>query len=302
MKRFYIIIFLLYSVTGFSQNQYRVTQYMLYQPIINPAAISTYQNLTVMGVARKQWAGISGAPSTYAIGVNSKISEKNIYLGGILLQDNIGDNSFSKVNLLFAYRAKLNKKVSLSFSLKGEANYFQSNFSNSYIYDSNDPEFANATLNGILPNFGFGTMLFSKKFYFGFSIPAFLKNTPSVISNNTFLNEIHTYITSGYSFKLNENFDLNSSVLFKLVRGNRLHFDINSQIMYNKLIGFGLNYRSSNDISAIFSWNISEKFSLSYAYDYTFSELRNFSFGSHEIMLIFNNSKPQLLNITSPRF
>ena len=300
-KNIFLILTLLNVKVGYNQNQYNITQYMVYQPFVNPASIATYTGISGSSIFRKQWVGIQGAPSTMAIAVNSKLGEKNVYLGGQFLQDNIGDNRFSNINLQFAYRAKLKDKSYLSLALKGGGNYYQSNFSQSYFSDANDPEFPNATTTGFLPNFGFGAMLFNPKYYVGFTIPTFLRYSTSLASSFN-VNELHYWFNAGYSFDLNDKFDLNTSIFTRFLSGAPINGDINAQILYNKFIGLGINYRTSKEASAIFTCYLTKEIALSYAFDFTFSNFSTLSNGSHEIMLVYSKSKSKLLQLTSPRF
>ncbi len=286
---------------NWGQNQFQVTQYMIYQPFINPASIATYDKLSGAGVFRTQWTGINGAPTTGALAINAPITKKNLYVGGLLYQDNIGANKNTKLDLQLAYKLSL-KKSSLAFALKGGAGYYQADYSDTYLNDAGDPEFQTGSQSQILPNFGFGAMWFNPKYYVGLSIPAFLKNTQKVNVSPTASNEMHMFVNAGYKFKLSDNFDLNTSVFGKIVSGSPLHGDLNAQIMYKNTIGLGINYRSSKEVSGILTWFITDQIGVSYAYDFAFSQLSSLSGGSHEIMVIFTRADKELLQLTTPRF
>lgn len=297
----FVLGFLVFTKISIGQNQFQVTQYMIYQPFMNPASIATYDKLSGAGVFRTQWTGINGAPTTGALAINAPITKKNLYVGGLLFQDNIGANKNTKLDLQVGYKLAL-KKSSLAFALKGGGGYYQADYTDTYLNDAGDPEFLTGTQSEILPNFGFGAMWFSPKYYVGLSIPAFLKNTQKVNVSPTASNEMHIFVNGGYKFKLTDKFDLNTSVFGKIVSGSPLHGDLNAQVMYDNTIGLGVNYRSSKELSAILTWYITNQIGISYAYDFTFSQLSSLSGGSHEIMLIFTRADKDLLQLTTPRF
>jgi hypothetical protein len=59
-----------------AQNQVNISQYMLYQPVLNPSAIGSYNDISVAVLHRNQWSGFNGAPKTNMLSVNSPIRKK----------------------------------------------------------------------------------------------------------------------------------------------------------------------------------------------------------------------------------
>lgn len=298
-----VILVLLVSTLANSQNNLNITQYMMHQPILNMASIAGNDNINAAAVHRQQWVGFEGAPASSFFSVNSPIKTTNLHVGGIASFDRIGSNSITKVDLGIAYRMKLNPKNFLSLSLKGGVTNTNSDYSALTLSSQGDPEFATGTVSEIQPDFGFSAYFFSQDYYVGLAIPSLFRNANYYPESQLVVPEdFHYFTTAGYRFTLNESFKLGFSTLLKGVIGSPIQADLNSQLLYNDFLGFGLSYRTSNDLAAIVSVRFMDKFMLSYSYDFGFSDLSRYHSNTHEVMLTFDTPSRELLPITSPRF
>jgi type IX secretion system PorP/SprF family membrane protein len=75
------------------------------------------------------------------------------------------------------------------------------------------------------------------------------------------------------------------SVLLKYLPASPLQYDVTGTFYVSKLLGVGFGYRSSDAIYALLDIKITDQFNLGYSYDFTTSKLKNYSGGSHELML-----------------
>jgi len=311
MKNIKIILvgFILFiGINSKAQNQFHVSQYMLHHGFINPGAIGNSNALNGAIFYRNQWTGMNGAPTVMGLNFNKPFTKGKNHLGLTVVHDQIGVSKNFEFTLTYAYRMKLGVNKYLSLGLSGTISLMQSNYSLVETTDANDPIFSASTPTFTLPNSKFGAYYFSPKFYVGFAIPNLLEN--KVIYDNTYTGitefnpkNLHYYLHTGYSFALNENFDLNPSVLMKQVTGSPLSIDINAQIMYKKKLGAGLSFRTTNELIGLLNYQITQNFRLAYAYDFNWGQLGSFSKGSHEIMLIFRYmEKKGIPAIESPRF
>ena len=292
-----------YCLTGWSQNQQHITQYMIHQPLMNFASIAANDHVNMAALYRNQWVGFDGAPSTGFFSFNSPLGTTNLHVGGMLKYDQIGANRNTGVDLGLAYRVKLSQQNYLSFALKGGIDNTTSDYSGLYFYDDNDPEFTGSSFSVTQPNFGFSSYFFSEDYYIGFAIPAFLRNRAYAATVETFSpTEFHYFTTAGYRFKLSNDFKLGVSTFLKAVVGSPLQADFNGQLLYKDVFGFGLSYRTSNDIAAIATIKLFDRLTFSYSYDLGISDFSRYHNNSHEIMLIYDLPKRNLLPIYSPRF
>src|SRR4051812_37996328 len=93
MKTLYISVItiaLFFSKCMLAQNQYNMSQYMLYQGFINPAAISNESVFNAAVFHRSQWVGVSGAPTTQGLCLNLPFKDAKNTVGIMVLHDKIG--------------------------------------------------------------------------------------------------------------------------------------------------------------------------------------------------------------------
>ncbi len=100
--------------------------------------------------------------------------------------------------------------------------------------------------------------------------------------------EIHTYLTGGYVFQLNDMWKIKPASMAKFVKGAPVAVDITANVLYNEKFELGAAYRINDSFSALANINITPSLRIGYAYDYTLSNLGQFNSGTHEIMLLFD--------------
>lgn len=292
-----------------------VNQYMVYQPYINFAASSSYETTNGALFYRNQWTGFEGAPITYGLGVAVPIPKKNSIkytnstIGFSLRREEIGIHKNDELSIDYAYRLQLNRSTFLSFSLSPTLRFINSNY-NLTVFNNIDPNLNKIPVNKTAPNFKFGSYLFKDNFYIGFATRNLLFN--NIYSNNSSYDietgfdpkKINYLLHSGYQHSINKNNSIITSGLIKISEGANLHYNINLLwSTLNEKLGIGASYRSTNDLVFIVNFQIYSQFRLSYAYQYSLSELNNYENGSHEAMLIYQvKPKKKLIKIRTPRF
>lgn len=309
MNRILIYITLsVISLSGFAQNQFHMSQSMMYQPFINPAAIGSYNNLNGALFYKNQWTGFVGAPEIGGLSVNSPIKGSNHSVGFTFINDKIGISNNKDLSFMYAYKMKLNDKNYISLGLTGSMMMMQSNLANLDIIQGADPVFQANTPTYVMPNAKFGAYYFTNKFYAGFGIPNLMKNkieTNGIIkASTTFATDnIHFYIHSGYKFEINEDWDANASILLKEVSGAPLQIGLNGQFVYKELLGLGASYRTSKELVIMANYQITQELKLGYAYDFNMDDIGKYSSGTHEIILLFNIINDKVIPIIEvPRF
>ena len=308
LRNIAIVLLLAFSGALKAQDYYHISQYMMHQPFINPAAIGSYGTLNGAGLYKQQWVGLEGAPSIQALNVNSPLNGTNGNVGFSVIRDKIGVNDKIDLSGTYAYNITINSKSKLALGLSAMAVLNQSSFSKTEVNDSNDPLFANDTKVHVLPNFQYGMYYYTNKLYVGVSLPKLLVNSVTADStgDNTStafdFKQMHYYLNAGYKINLNPNMDLNLSTMLKQISGAPFQFDINAQLVFKKKIGIGASYRSSKELVALISYQMTDALKLAYSYDFSLSKLGAYHGGSHEIMLLFQMAHKEPLLIEPPRF
>ncbi len=302
MKKVYLIILiLLVAAPGFSQQLPQFTQYMYNTISINPAYAGSRDGFSIVGLHRSQWADFEGAPTTQTLSVHSPLRNDKVGLGLSIINDNAGYENYTYAYGDFAYRLDLSDDVTLRLGLKAGASYY--NLEDELLTDPDvisDPFFADR-LNRWNPNFGVGFYLSSQNWYIGASIPRFISNNDERYNDYLAFEEVHYYLTGGYVFDLSDNVKLRPTTLLKATSGAPLSVDISATTIFNEKFYLGANYRIDDAIGAFLDVQLFDGFRAGYAYEYPISDIRPYTSGSHEILLIyefrFKNTRYK-----SPRF
>ncbi|MBW8245097.1 type IX secretion system membrane protein PorP/SprF [Muricauda oceani] len=296
MKRIIFLNILIWSmissitVTGQQDPQY--TQYMLNTQVINPALVGSRGVTTIGALYRAQWLGLDGAPTTQTLHFNTPLSEK-VGIGFSVVNDEIGNGTSQEtfVDASFSYSLPVSNYANLSFGIKASANILNVDFSQlvNYGAESNLPNIDNK----FSPNFGVGVFYNTERFYAGLSVPRILETEHfDNSSQNTYLasEQMNFYLISGFVFDLNPGLKLRPGMLMKAVQGAPLSVDISASLLFNETFSFGAAYRLDSAVSALFGFQVTEKFLLGLSYDWETTELGSTQFndGSFEVFLRFD--------------
>lgn len=291
-----------------SQNQVNISQYMLYQPLLNPSAIGSYNDLSAAVLHRNQWSGFNGAPKTNMLSVNTPIAKTSLSVGLGFQQEEIGVSKSTAVFANIGYRFRIDRDSYLSAGVSLGADFF--NLSYGKLLNSDlDPElnYGSVTNNFMNPLARFGVFYFKQNFYVTAYVPNILSpkfsyNGSDVTTTTSFNTQnLHYYIQSGYRYKISNKLEANFSTLLK--KSSTFQFDLNAQLVFNDFIGVGASYRSSQELVALVNVKLIDKLKIGYAYDYALGKIGTVSNGSHEIMLILDlNKELRRANIQIPRF
>ena len=96
---------------------------------------------------------------------------------------------------------------------------------------------------------------------------------------------INLMLSSGVLFKLNDNFKLKPSFLFKTYPDYSSQCDINCNLIYNDILWFGLSLRSDDAIVWLLEYQITPQLRFGFAHDFPFTEIARYSIGTNEILL-----------------
>jgi type IX secretion system PorP/SprF family membrane protein len=304
-KAIIILAILITGITAKAQQDVMISQYMFNGLFLNPAYAGSHKYYSSTLLHRTQWVNFSGAPRTFLASVDGLVPTKseNMGLGLIVSNDRIGATEQTDIYANYSYQLKL-KKGKLAFGIKaGVSNYvFKSD--NLAIWDANDGVFTERRT-AWLPKFGFGAYYFCDNWYAGLSVPTLLAYDPNYsfgvdVNESSFLHR-HYYVYGGYIFKLNDDFKLKPSALVKYLPAAPVEADINMNLLYKDKFWFGASYRSMDAVVFMLEYQTNARFRVGYAFDLTTSKIRNYSAGTHEIMIGYDFGK-DLLKVKSTRY
>jgi type IX secretion system PorP/SprF family membrane protein len=287
-----------------AQQDPMLTQYMFNGLYLNPAYAGSHKYWSSTLTYRNQWVGIEGAPETAVAAVDGPLPNKNMGLGLVIMHDRIGVTRQNTAIANYSYHLKVGNEAKLALGVNAGISQFSAKLTDLTVWDQ-DQVFQNDVTSKILPRFGIGAYFYAKKYYVGFSIPtlfAYQRGTDFNfdLTKSSFLRR-HYLLTGGYVFNLSRDFKLKPSILLKYVQNTPLEADLNMSVVYKDMFWLGASFRTGDAISFIIEYQTNSYFRVGYAYDLTFSKLRSYSSGSHEIMIGIDFGK-DLVKVKTPRY
>lgn len=313
----------LFAANSYAQQKPHYTQYILNQYIINPA-LSGIENYVDIKVShRHQWTGLSGSPVTTYFTIQGPINKKDYRttatsfavpgenprgqrywedyaaaephhgVGMQIINDVTGPLSNLSVYGTYAYHIGLTPRTSLSAG-------FGAGISR-YGLKSSGLDFENTTVDPVVYTSGLinttkfdmtaGLYLYSADYFVGLSaqqiVPSRLDFSNHAITTGSGKSVPHIFLTGGYRFLINEDFNLVPSLMLKYINPLPVQAEVNTKLQYRDLIWVGASYRHKDSFAGMMGLNISNKFNIGYSYDNSTTALAGYGKGSHEIILGF---------------
>jgi len=281
------------------------TQYMFNTLAFNPAYAGSREMLSMMALSRHQWVGFEGAPSTQTITAHTPLGQK-VGTGLSLLHDRLDPILQSGLYADYSYRLTLSDNHYLSLGLKGGFNYFQLDMAKLHSGEEvGDGALDVPATSKLLPNFGCGFYFYSPHYFFGASIPKIIENNLAK-EDLSFLGdegkEVRNYIImGGAAFSIYEGVIFKPTFLAQYTQAAPMALDLNANFLFVDKLWVGAMYRIDDAFGVILQYQFSHQFKIGYAIDFTTSEIRHYSNGSHEIMVMYEfNYKRR--NVKNPRY
>ncbi len=302
-----IALLLVSSLQGMAQQLPQFTQYMYNTISINPAYAGSRGTFSLVGLHRSQWVGIEGGPTTQTLSVHSPMRNEQIGLGFSMIVDKLGYENFAYAYADFSYTVNVGYETKLSFGLKGGLTH--------YYLDAellNDPsviqdQYFNDVSNRWSPNVGAGAMLHTDRWYVGLSAPRILNTDYNKSRNGTIdyvsLERVSYYLTGGYVWDLSGSTKFKPAAMLKATNGAPVSVDLTANFLFNEKFWLGAGYRvneSAGALGFLADWQVSQQWRIGYTYEHPISDIRPYSQGTHEVLLMFEVFKQK--RIKSPRY
>lgn len=264
-------LFLVIASAANSQELYRIAQYSSNPTLFSPSmsAFSEGTQFTVLG--RKQWSGISGAPTTGLFSYSGNINGSKLYVNGNFVSDQVSVYNRTNANLGVSYKLAMNTNNHLAVGLSG-----------GFTADKVDLSRASFTEGDNYLDFGLQNQVTAT---FGTSV-TYGNNSLRLTASGGVMDVLYKKNFFGYvgkTWPINE-LDIHTSLLYKYSAGtDRDQLDLNTLLMYKRTVGVGLGYRMNNEFVIMGRLILKEKYQVGYAYDLAFGKLRGLS--GHEIFL-----------------
>lgn len=278
---------ILKGVCAWSQQDPMFSQYMFNISSINPAYAGSAERLSMVAIHRAQWVNFEGAPVTQSLTAHSPLRWENISAGGSVINDQHGPVKQTAVYADISYRI-LFAKSKLSFGLKTGMNLYSANLLDLNPLLEGDVAFVNNISTRALPNFGFGAMWYSKRWYVGLSAPRLLQNKlidgdiPDFANNQE---RIHGFLVAGYVWDISFYTKFKPTIMLKALNGSPPGVDVTANFLLYDKFWIGAMYRWNDAVGVLVQYEVNNKLKFGYSYDYIISDIGRYSSGSHELMI-----------------
>ncbi len=293
MKKFNVAFLLLIICIqpGFSQQDPVTSHYMFNTLTYNPGIAGTSGMICATALTRQQWVGFKGAPATTLFNISAPVSPFKINSGvGLLVEsDNIGFDKDINLSASYSYLLDLGSGtlgIGLSLGMLNKTLNPTWEIPSGDIHTpaSGDPLIPETKESVVAFDAGLGFYYRTEKYYAGLSVThinqpkiKYSKGTPYISRNY--------YLTAGYNLQLpNPSLELLPSV-FVYSDGKVVQFSVSSLIRYNKKVWGGVSYRAGDALVGMIGLELYNGLRLGYAYDFTLSDMKKNSSGSHEFMI-----------------
>lgn len=292
MKKLFVVTSLIMMFLGasYAQDQTVFTQTVNLQGMLNPAYTGTRDAYSGLVVYRKEFAGFGdGAPEYSGFNLHAPISGTNMGAGLVVINEQFGLHSNLDISAAFAYRVQINRDLNLSLGLQASVNSYSFDFMGLDNESQSDRTFLAYEDASIKPNAGFGALLYSEKYFVGFSMPEMLYHPSDTVDKkrtSTFdFKQMHMFLYGGYVFDLQNDFKVKPVALVRQVYGAPLLADIGVYGFYMNDLSLGVLYRWNDAAIVHAEFRVWEQLFVGYSYDHSLTKLAEVSNGSHEISL-----------------
>ncbi len=310
-----------------AQQDAQYTQFMYNKLPQNAAYTGSREVLSIRALYRDQWVGKKNggtykAPQTAAFSIHSPLKNEHFALGFFFVNDRLGLEHKNQFNLSYAYRLSLGKKFKLSLGINAGVYWYKWNATSEIALDAADPVLQQ-NVSRVLPDVGAGLYIYHPNFYFGASIPNFIKGDLS--GKNTTGNakrSPHFVTMVGGAIPLGKSgaLYLRPQIQYRYLAVSKSQFsiphtlDLNLSLLIYNRVNIGAQYRTApgkrknpdnlyngDSFDAMLEVWPTKQLMIGYAYDYTISKLNNYNTGSHEIILGYDLSFEKKKAVT-PRY
>ncbi|PHS04585.1 MAG: hypothetical protein COA88_13425 [Kordia sp.] len=278
---------LLFSVTSVAQQTPEFTFWRQNIGLINPAYAGSTEKTEINVISYKdQFNGIQGGPQTQAIAAQGSFNDK-VGVGLEIVADRVFIQKETNIFVNFSYKLSFGEKKDLFIGLKAGGSFFNVDFTKLKTADTYNQNQGN--VDKFNPNFGIGAYYKADKYFVSLSAPRILNAERYEEVSGGIAQEASdaTLIMfgGGYFYDLNETIQLIPAVMTRYIDGAPFSLDVTTSARFYKKFELGVNYRLNDSVSVLASFEIAEMIDLGFAYDFTTSDINDYTKGGPEFLL-----------------
>ena len=295
---------LLFHVVAFGQQQPLHTMFMYNKLLINPAYAGYHEHPCASAIIREQWIGFEGAPKTQSISIHGPLSSQRIGVGLNVQRRSIGVSSATTFDGIYDYRFPVGNGT-LSLGVQASGRILKVDYTDpavKTVQDINiDPGVDAISDSKFLANVGAGVYYYTPAFYIGASSPRLMSSDIDFELNDLFVakEQPHFYLMTGVALPLTYKLSFVPQVLVRYTDAAPVDIDLNLGLRWYEDFALGVTLRKGGvdnqlleSVDFIASAKILRGLRIAAAYDFTLSDLRKYSDGSLEVMLMYCFGEP----------
>jgi len=304
-KRYFAFALLMVGAFNLQAQQVpHFTQYMFQGIFQNPAYTGRFDYAEAAMFYRTQWQGMAGAPESFGAVFNTPIGRESVAIGGTVLRHTIGLTEQTHFNANFQYRMMTGKQSLLSFGLSLGGVQSRWDESKLRLHDdiSLDPIFLNASQNTFQPDVGVGLMW--QQMASGTTVGLAVRH---LVNPGEVISEIGApaQLSPHWFLQLSQNLGKGEllfipTALVKYTANAPVQADVGMRAEWREKFWIGASYRTEDAVSimsgiALGGGEKRNRYRLGYAFDFTTSKLMTYNNGGHELVLIIDLFKGDLI-------
>ena len=286
----FIGILLCLVMSAYSQQDPQFSQYMYNRSYFNPGFVGSTDMICMSLANRQQWVGFKGAPNTSFFQANAPVKPFGINSGvGLsLLSDRVAFDNNLSITGYYAYRLDIGPGtlgIGLNLGLINKAlkaDWQIPDGIEGLVPAESDPAIPDGDESRLTFDMGLGLYYTTGNLYFGLSSTHVNKPKIKYVEKEASYIGRHYYLLAGYRWQLsNPAFEVMPSVLLKS-DGRSNQFDASALVRYNKKFWAGVSFRAGDALTGMIGFELFNGVRIGYSYDFTTSDIGNYSSGSHE--------------------
>lgn len=273
----------------FAQQDPQFSQNMHNRLFPNPGVAGSNNAICATLLGRQQWMGFTGQPKTYLLSVHAPIRLLHGGAGLSVSQDELGQEKTFGLKAAYAYRMTIGIG---ELGIGAAAGMVNKSIGNTWT--ANDPNDNKIPMNGAGDtgfDLDFGLYYKTPALFLGLSTTHITQSELKEVSNTqdfSYKVARHYYVMAGYNHNF-KSFPLAlQPMVFVKSDAASTQVDVNVIAIYNNLVWAGVSYRVQDAIVPMIGVQKDigpGTIKFGYSYDVTTSILKQYSSGSHEIML-----------------
>jgi type IX secretion system PorP/SprF family membrane protein len=320
MKKLHLLFILLgFSVGALAQQRPLFSQYMHNPFLVNPAFAGAEDFAVARSSFRRQWTGLESGPQSYYLTVNGPlifgaggnkttlpVLGKNLLssfkpdtaqakpaklrhgIGVTLISDKMGPTRLNTALLSYAAHFKITESVkgALGASIGGKQWVLDPNALD--FESGSDPTTGTANINKLFPALNLGAIIYTERFFFGFSTEQILQTKLDFGGAVGILEpgrlRTHIYATAGYALPAGD-LVITPSVMARYVSPVAPALDFNMKVAYKDAAWLGASYRMGSAMAFMAGFKAGKRLIVGYSYDLSMGNAKDLANNSHEIVI-----------------